>query len=153
GGEAVADGKGARRNAYALGHRVARGEHEITPAQVEAADGRGEEGQEAAVAVARSGQALEKGSDDAAPLDDRRHGARHTEQGEEIGRGEKLAEDLETALPAAHAREPVMDEGDPRNAVADPSSQSDAIVGHATGGRDGARGGAKGQNARVRCRQ
>jgi len=123
------------------------------PAQVEAADGRGEEGQEAAVAVARSGQAPEEGRDDAAPLDDRRHGARHTKQGEEIGSGEKLAEDLETALASAHAREPVVHEGDPRNAVADRSSQRGAIVGHGTGGHDGARDGAQRENARVRCRQ
>jgi hypothetical protein len=69
---------------------------------------------------------LEERRDDAPLLDDRRYGAGHLEQGEEIGGRKELAEDLEAALAAAHAGEPVVDEGD--------GGSRDAIVRQATGG-------------------
>jgi hypothetical protein len=44
-------------------------------------------------------------------------------------------------------------ESDPRDAVGDRASRGSAIVGHAAGGHDGARGGVQREDARVRCRQ
>ena len=95
-------------------------------AEIEPAYGGGKEGQEMAIAAGGPRHLLEERRDDAPLLDDGRHGAGHLEQGEEIGGRKELAEDLEAALAAAHAGEPVVDEGD--------GGSRHAIFRHATGG-------------------
>ena len=108
--EAVAHVQRARGHGDRLGHRVARGQHEVVAAEIEAADGGGKQRQVPAVPGRRAGQPLDERGDDAAPLDDGGDGARHVDQREEVGLGEQLAEHLETALAAAHSREPVVDQ-------------------------------------------
>ena len=60
---------------------------------------------------------------------------------EEVGFGEELAEDLEAALAAAHAGEPVVHERDFRD------------LARRGGEPDEASGGAQRVEARIRCRQ
>ena len=112
GREAIADVRRTGGGTSALGHAVAGGQHEVVPAQVERLDRSGEQRQVLAIAGGGRGQALNKRGDDAPALDERRHAARHVEQGEEIGLGEQLAEHLETALAPAHAREPIVNQSD-----------------------------------------
>src|SRR5262249_39736231 len=69
-----------------------------------------------------------------------------------IGGGKELAEHLEAALAPAHAREPVVDKGDPRGAGADGAARGGAIGGPATGGHGRARGGGSRGGARGRLR-
>jgi len=59
-------------------------------------------------------QPLDERGHDAAALDHGRHGSGHVEQREERRVGEELADDLETPLAPAHARQPVVDECDAR---------------------------------------
>src|SRR5207249_6685849 len=109
---AVADVERAAANPYALGHAVARREHQVVAAEVEARDRRGKEWQVLAVTRGRRRQPLDERRRDPTALDGRRHAAGNVQQREEIGRREELGEDLETALAAPHAGEPVVDQGD-----------------------------------------
>src|SRR2546426_241433 len=102
GREAVADVQRPRRDPYALGDRMARGQDQVIPAEVEAGDGGGKERQVPSIRAGRARQPLDERGDHATPLDDGRDGAGEVEQGEEVGVGEELAEGLEAALAAPH---------------------------------------------------
>ena len=87
---------------------MARGQDQVIPAEVEAGDGGGKERQVPSIRAGRPRQPLDERGDHATPLDDGRDGAGEVEQGEEVGVREELAEGLQTALAAPHAREPVV---------------------------------------------
>src|SRR5262249_48325379 len=55
---------------------------------------------------------------DRSPFDGRGDGAWNVDQREELGVGKPLADDLERLLAAAHAREPVVREGEPHGCAA-----------------------------------
>ena len=110
GREAVAEVERAGRRADPLGDAVAEGEHEVVAGEVEAAYRRREQREIAAVLRDRGGQPLDERGHDTAPLDHRRDAPGDVEQREDRRVREELAEDLETPLAAAHARQPVVDE-------------------------------------------
>ena len=96
---------------------MARRQHEVVGGEVEGAHRGGEQRQIVAVPLHHAGQPLQERRDDGHPLDHGRDAAGHVEEREEIGVGEELAEHFETALAAAHAREPVVHQHHLRVAV------------------------------------
>ncbi len=109
---AVAEVERARRRAHALGDAVRAREDEIEAREVERFGRARKERQVVPVARRHGGQVLHEGRADLARLELRGDRARDVEQREDRGLGIEPGEREQHLLAAAHARQPVVDEGD-----------------------------------------
>jgi hypothetical protein len=116
GSEAVRQVQAAGRHTHGLGHAMAQRQDEVVTAHVETAHGGREQRQVIGIRGTGGGQRLDERRHDPAPLDRGRHGTGHVEQREERCRREQLTENFQAPLAAAHAGEPVVNEGDSRRA-------------------------------------
>ena len=116
GSEAVRQVQAAGRHPHGLGHAMAQRQDQVVTAHVETAHGGGEQGQVIGIRRAGGWQRLDERGHDPAPLDRRRHGTGYVEQREERRGREELTEDFQAPLAAAHAGEPVVNDGDSRRA-------------------------------------
>src|SRR5439155_26843373 len=95
-----------------FGHAMAAAEDEIERLEIELLDERGKERQAFAVVVTHAGQALQRRRVNRQTLDRGGHRSADVQQREQLGARIALAEHLEHLLAAAHARQPVVNDGD-----------------------------------------
>src|SRR5262249_15926013 len=90
------------------------GGDEVVAGEIEPADRERKQRQIVAVPLGGPRQALDERGNDAPALDRGRDAARDVQEREERRVREELAEHLEAALAAAHPRQPIVNQGDPR---------------------------------------
>ena len=114
GGVAVADVPRAPRDNDGLRRAVARADDEIVTVEVELLDRRREQGQVLAVVPRGCRQPLDERPALPELLDRRRHGAADVEQRVQRRVRIELGDRVEHFFAAAHARQPIVDEGNSR---------------------------------------
>ena len=90
---------------------MTRTDHQVDVVEVKLLDGKREERQVVTIEPVDQRQALDERGPDAMAGDRGRHAAGDVDQREQVGLGQQLTEDLEGLLAAAHAGEPVVNEG------------------------------------------
>ena len=108
---AVAEVRHARGRARSLRDAVRRGDHEVETGKVEGLDGARKEREELTVAAAREGQAVQEGRADRVALDPGGDRSRHVKEREDGGVRDEREDLLEDLLAAAHAVQPVVNDG------------------------------------------
>ena len=110
---AVAEVRHTGRRDRALGDAMRRRDDEVEPGEVERLDGRGKERQEVAVVTPREREAIQPRRPDRVALDRGRDRAGDVEEREDRGLGHERQDRLEDLFAAAHAVQPVVDDGGP----------------------------------------
>src|SRR5688500_1037883 len=109
---AVTDVHGAPGWNHRFHRAVAAADDDIVAVEGEHLDRRGEQGEQVTVRAAGEGDRLDERRLNLPSLDDWRDLSRHAHQGKEGGVRIQVADRLENFLAAAHAGEPVVDQGD-----------------------------------------
>src|SRR5262245_25990687 len=113
--------QGATVATYPFGYCVTTAEHQIVATEPKLPNRQGEERQHMSVMGGGQGQGLQPGGMDRHPLNRRGHGTLTMHEGVQISLREDLAEHLQTALPTAHARKPIVDQGNPHTSPLHPA--------------------------------
>lgn len=91
---------------------MARTQHQVIGSKTEALDRHRKQRQVIAIGLAGEGQRLNEARVDAVAFDSGRHAPLDVQQGIEVRLGKHLTKGFETAFPATHAGQPIMDNGD-----------------------------------------
>ena len=112
GREAIAEMPRASGDHHRFRRAVTGADDEVVGIQVELLNGHGEKRQVLPIELAGEGQPVNRRLRDQASFNDRGDRALEIDQREQVRGREELAKDFKRLLPAAHAGDPVVDEGD-----------------------------------------